>query len=49
MTTRGITENEVKKIVSFIDRTIHNRENPVALDALRQEVVAFSKNFPLPH
>ena len=49
MTTRGITENEVKKIVSFIDRAIHNRENPAALDTLRQEVVAFSKNFPLPH
>jgi len=49
MTTRGITENEVKKIVSFIDRAIHNRENPAALDTLKQEVVAFSKNFPLPH
>ena len=49
MTTRGITENEVKKIVSFIDRAIHNRENPAALDALRQEVITFSKNFPLPH
>ena len=49
MTTRGITEDEVKKIVSFIDRAIHNRENPAALDTLRQEVVAFSKNFPLPH
>ena len=49
MTTRGITENEVKKIVSFIDRAIHNRENPAALDALRQEVIVFSKNFPLPH
>ena len=35
MTTRGITEDEVKKIVSFIDRAIHNRENPAALDALR--------------
>ena len=49
MTTRGITENEVKKIVSFIDRAIHNRENPAALDTLKQEVIAFSKNFPLPH
>ena len=49
MTTRGITENEVKKIVSFIDRAIQNRENPATLDALRQEVIAFSKNFPLPH
>lgn len=49
MTTRGITEDEVKKIVSFIDRAIHNRENPAALDTLKQEVVAFSKNFPLPH
>ena len=49
MTTRGITEDEVKKIVSFIDRAIHNCENPAALDALRQEVIAFSKNFPLPH
>ena len=49
MTTRGITENEVKKIVSFIDRAIQNRENPVALDTLKQEVIAFWKNFPLPH
>lgn len=49
MTTRGITEDEVKKIVSFIDRAIHNRENPAALDTLKQEVIAFSKNFPLPH
>lgn len=49
MTTRGITENEVKKIVSFINRAIQNRENPVALDTLKQEVIAFSKNFPLPH
>ena len=49
MTTRGITENEVKKIVSFIDRAIQNRENPGALDTLKQEVIVFSKNFPLPH
>ena len=49
MTTRGITENEVKKIVSFIDRAIQNRENPAALDTLKQEVITFSKNFPLPH
>lgn len=49
MTTRGITEDEVKKIVSFIDRAIHNCENPGALDTLKQEVIAFSKNFPLPH
>ena len=49
MTTRGITENEVKKIVFFIDRAIQNRENPAALDTLKQEVIAFSKNFPLPH
>ena len=49
MTTRGITEEDVKKIVSFIDRAIHNRENPAALDILRQEVIAFSKDFPLPH
>ena len=49
MTTRGLTEDEVKKIVSFIDRAIHNGENPAALDTLKQEVVAFSKNFPLPH
>ena len=49
MTTRGITENEVKKIVFFIDRAIQNRENPATLDTLKQEVIAFSKNFPLPH
>ena len=49
MTTRGITENEVKKIVFFIDRAIQNHENPTTLDTLKQEVIAFSKNFPLPH
>jgi glycine hydroxymethyltransferase len=45
MTTRWVKENDIKKIVEFIDKGIIERENNKALESLKEEVKEFSMNF----
>jgi len=48
ITTRGMKEEEIKKIVEWIDRAIENRDSKEALQKIKQEVEEFSANFPIP-
>ena len=48
VTTRGMREDEMMDIADFIHRALEARENPAALAAIRNEVRAFTKKFPLP-
>jgi glycine/serine hydroxymethyltransferase len=45
MPTRWVKENDIKKIVEFIDKGIIERENNKALESLKEEVKEFSMNF----
>lgn len=45
MTTRWVKENDIKKIVEFIDKGIIERDNNKALENLKGEVKEFSMNF----
>ncbi|MFO7806869.1 MAG: serine hydroxymethyltransferase [Candidatus Moraniibacteriota bacterium] len=48
LTTRGMKEEEMKRVVSWIDKAIKNRENEKMLDEIKSEVEIFCKDFPLP-
>ena len=48
VTTRGMKEAEMLKIADFIDRAVANKDNEEALAAIRKEVRAFAKAFPMP-
>lgn len=48
ITTRGLKENDVLRVVDFIDKALKNHENETYLATLREEVHAFMKDFPLP-
>lgn len=47
VTTRGMKENEMKLIASFIDRAITNIDNEQELSAIKNEVAALCARFPL--
>ena len=47
ITTRGMKESDMINVVDMIDRALVNAENEDALRALRIEVNAFMKRFPL--
>lgn len=47
ITTRGIKENEARKIAELIIDTIKNAKDEVALDKVRAEVRAITQAFPL--
>ncbi len=47
MTTRGFKENEFRLVAHFIDRALKNKDNPVELEIIKQQVVALTKQFPL--
>jgi glycine hydroxymethyltransferase len=47
VTTRGMMEPEMKQIASLIARAIRAREDEAALSAVRDEVVALTKRFPI--
>ena len=47
LTTRGMVEADIERIVSWIDAAIAARENTSKLDAIRKEVETFAKGFPL--
>ncbi len=47
LTTRGMKEDDMKKIVEWIDQAIVNATDDGKLAEIRREVEAFTKNFPL--
>lgn len=49
MTTRGLLEEDVRKIVLFIDKAIRNRKDQTVLNELKNQLQFFTKDFPLPN
>ncbi len=47
ITTRGIKEDEIKKIASWIDEAITNKDNEGKLNQLKEEVKEMCKNFSI--
>lgn len=47
ITTRGLVENDMIKIVELIDRSLANHENESELDQIRKEVNDWMVQFPL--
>lgn len=47
ITTRGLKEAEMVKIIGFIDDVINNYEDEARLEEIRNEVNALMKSFPL--
>ncbi len=48
VTTRGMKETEIVKIVEWIDKAIGNRDNNKVLNQIQKEVEEFCQNFPIP-
>jgi glycine hydroxymethyltransferase len=48
LTTRGLKENEMDQVAEWIDRAISANGNDGKLEAVRQEISAFAKDYPLP-
>lgn len=48
ITTRGMKEEEMKRLAVWIDSAIVNRENSKTLDALKKEVREMCAEFPVP-
>ena len=48
MTTRGMSESDVRIVARLIDRAIKQRNEDEALMVLREEVSTFAQRFPLP-
>jgi glycine hydroxymethyltransferase len=47
ITTRGIKEKHIPKIVDFIDQVLMNHENEKVITDVRKKVNAMMKEFPL--
>lgn len=48
MTTRGVKETDTAKIVDFMDRAFKKYDNEEKLASIKQEVIEFCKQFPVP-
>jgi glycine hydroxymethyltransferase len=48
LTTRGLKELEMEQVAEWIDRAVSAAGNDEKLAAIKQEVQAFSKDYPLP-
>lgn len=48
LTTRGLTEEHMPQIAEWMKQAIEQRDNPTALNTLKDEVLAFAQQFPLP-
>lgn len=48
MTTRGLKEDDMAQIATWIDSAINHRENVARLNELRAEVADFCAKYPLP-
>ncbi len=47
MTTRGMKEKQMKKIVNFINEAVINHQQKDSLKAIKKEVKSMMKNYPL--
>ena len=47
MTTRGFKEEEFKQLGLWISRTIKNKDNPLELEKIREEVLECTKKYPI--
>jgi len=48
ITTRGLKEEHMPQLASWMKQAIDKRDNAEQLEVLHQEVVAFARQFPLP-
>ena len=48
LTTRGLKEAEMVEVVDFMDRAISNRDNEEELLKIKEEIVMFSLQYPVP-
>ena len=48
VTTRGMKEAEMLKIADFIERIVAAKNDDAALAKIGEEVIAFTRNFPMP-
>lgn len=48
LTTRGMKEEEMKKVAEFISRAIDSRADASQLASIREEIKGFSRAFPVP-
>lgn len=48
ITSRGMKEEHMEQVADWMKRAIDGRNDEKALDALKAEVVVFTKDFPLP-
>ena len=48
MTTRGIKEEEIKKIVEYMDQALNHRESEEVLAELKKKVREMALKFPVP-
>ena len=48
ITTRGLKEEEVKKVVEWINAALEQKEEPEMLENIRKEVKEMCLNFPIP-
>jgi glycine hydroxymethyltransferase len=46
VTTKGLKEEDILRVATFIDHALQNRAQPGALSAIREEVADFCKLFP---
>ncbi len=46
VTTKGLKEDDILRVATFIDHALQNRSQPGALSAIREEVTDFCKLFP---
>jgi len=47
VTTRGMKESDMEKIVDLIDDALLNHENPSKLEVIKKEVNGWVSDFPL--
>lgn len=48
LTTRGLKETEMDQVAAWIDMAISNAANDAKLAEIKQEILAFTKAYPLP-
>jgi len=47
ITTRGVKEEQIVKIVELMDRVIMNRNNETIIDEVREEINTMMNQYPL--
>jgi glycine hydroxymethyltransferase len=48
LTTRGMKEEDMKKVVEWIDKAVRNKDNEDTLEEIKREVESFCVKFPIP-